>query len=125
MIDITQYIFDTFISEGLLVIIACYVLGNIITKLISKINNNHTVPILSVAGAVLVLVLGTYPSDPVGVRIVKGCVLGWSSTGMHELFKAFVRLGYIKIPGYNAYNNTNQNNNKNDIDYDSGKDPDG
>ena len=123
MIDITQYIFDTFISEGLLVIIACYVLGNVITKSIPKINNNHTVPILSVAGAALVLVLGTYPADPVGTRVLKGFILGWSSTGMHELFKALVRLGYIRIPGYVAGHD--DKNYKENHSTDTGQDPGG
>lgn len=102
-IDIIQYLYDTFIRDGLLIIIACYVIGNIITKGLPKINNNHTVPILSVTGVVLVFSLGTFVGEPVGTRVVKGFILGWSSTGLHELIKSFVRFGYIKIPGYSSY----------------------
>lgn len=102
-IDITQYLYDTFIRDGLLVIIACYVIGNIITRALPKINNNHTVPILSLTGVVLVFALGTYTAEPIGTRVVKGFVLGWSSTGFHELIKSLVRFGYIKIPGYSSY----------------------
>lgn len=102
-IDITQYLYDAFIRDGLLVIIACYVIGNIITRALPKINNNHTVPILSLTGVVLVFVLGTYAAEPAGTRVVKGFILGWSSTGFHELIKSLVRFGYIKIPGYSSY----------------------
>lgn len=107
-IDIFQYLFDTLFKDGLLVILACYVFGNIITKALPKIDKNITVPILTIAGAGLVFILGTFPGEGIGIRIVKGCILGWSSTGLHELLKAFVRLGYIKIPGYDSYVNEDE-----------------
>lgn len=104
--EIWNYLYLTFIKEGLFITIACYVFGQILVKCINKIDNNLTVPILSITGAVLVLLIPSiFSDDPMVVRIIKGVILGWASTGFHELIKGVVRLGIIKIPGYELKDN--------------------
>ena len=102
---VVNEIYNMIFSEGLLIVVACYVFGNIITKC-TKIDNNKTVPILSLIGGFLMFVIPTvYSADTIAVRFIKGIILGWSSTGLHELLKALSKYGIIKIPGYNNENN--------------------
>lgn len=106
-LDLVKEVYDMIFSDGLLILIACYVLGNIITRCIPKINNNFTVLILTLTGGVLMVAIPTiYSDDPLTVRVIKGIILGWSSTGLHELLKGLSKAGYIKIPGYKLADNT-------------------
>lgn len=115
--DIIAYIYAAFAKEGLLIIIACYVLGQILVKCVKHISNDLTVPIISLTGAILMLLIPTiYADDPLTVRLIKGVILGWSSTGLHELMKGLVRLGVIKIPGYKLRDNST----KDDVNEENG-----
>lgn len=106
MEEVITQVYDMLLSDGILILLACYVVGNIITRCIPKINNNYTVPLLSLTGIVLMMLIpSVYPDDPTSVRLVKGLILGWSSTGLHEFLKGLVKSGYIKIPGYKQSDN--------------------
>lgn len=97
-LDLMDYVYHALIEEGLLVIIACYVIGRILVTSVPKIHNNLTTPILSICGIVFTLMLGVYPAEPLGTRIVKGMILGWVSTGFYECIKGLAKQGYIKVP---------------------------
>lgn len=97
-LDLIEYLYHVLIEEGLLVIIACYVIGRILITSVPKIHNNLTTPILSVCGIVFTFMLGVYSSEPLGSRIVKGMILGWVSTGFYEFIKGLAKQGYIRIP---------------------------
>lgn len=100
--SIWTWVYDTFLKDGgILVLLVCYAVGNYITRVNKTIDNNATVPILTVLGIVLVFIIpGLYGTDAISIRIIKGALLGWASTGLHEFLKGIVRLGIIKIPGY-------------------------
>lgn len=102
VVGIWSWIFDTFLRDGgLLVLLVCYAIGTYITKVSTKIDNVATVPILTLFGVFLVFCIPNfYPNDPYTVKIIKGALLGWSSTGLHEFLKAIVQMGILKIPGY-------------------------
>ena len=111
-LDLITYLYEMFLKDGLLIVVACYVIGNIITRCVPKINNNNTVPILSILGAILMIAIPSiYAEDPMIVRIIKGIILGWSSTGLHELFKSLAKSGVIKLPGYKLVSNITKESN--------------
>lgn len=105
-VGVWNWIYDTFLRDGgLLVLLVCYAVGRYITKVNTKINNDLTVPILTTLGVILVFIIpDLYAEDAISVKIIKGALLGWSSTGLHEFLKGIVNLGIIKIPGYEPNN---------------------
>lgn len=101
--EITKYIvsfmYENFIKEGLIIILACFCIGEFVKHLMPKINNDWIVPIVAVSGVILSLAL-PMPGDTNKVLIgVKGFIMGVSSTGLFELGKRLIRLGVLKIPG--------------------------
>ena len=104
--SIWNWIYTNFLTDGgILVLLVCYAVGNYITRVNKTIDNTATVPILTVLGIVLVFIIpDLYAADPFSVRFIKGALLGWSSTGLHEFLKSIVNLGIIKIPGYEPNN---------------------
>lgn len=96
---LTDFFYVNFIKEGLIVIIACFVIGAIVKHLIPKVNNNWIVPIVSVCGIVLALAM-PMSGDTNKVLIgAKGLIMGWASTGGFEFVRGLIRLGIVKIPG--------------------------
>lgn len=102
-VDMVQYIIDfmyeNFIKEGLIIIIACFCIGEFVKHLVPRIDNDWIVPIVSICGIILSLAL-PMPGDTNKVLIgVKGFIMGLASTGGFEFFKRCARIGIIKIPG--------------------------
>lgn len=96
---IVMFMYENFIKEGLIIILACFCIGEVVKRLMPKIDNDWIVPIVAVCGIILSLAL-PMPGDTNKVLIgVKGFIMGVSSTGLFELGKRLIRLGVLKIPG--------------------------
>ena len=74
---------------GLIVVVFCFVVGQIIkSALCEKIPNTYIPLITAVLGGLIVLVLPTTFSDqPLGARIIYGILCGWAATGAYESIK--------------------------------------
>jgi hypothetical protein len=93
------FLYNNFIDEGLIVIVACFVVGNIIKTSCPKVSNQLIVPIVSITGIAITLAT-SYPYEgSIVTYIIKGMVLGWSSTGFYELLRALIKLKILKVPG--------------------------
>lgn len=96
---IIKFMYENFIKEGLIIIIACFCIGEFVKHLMPRIDNDWIVPIVGISGIVLSLAL-PMPGDTSKVLVgVKGFIMGMSSTGIFEFLKRGIRLGIIKIPG--------------------------
>lgn len=80
----------TMISENfiLIVVLACLVIGYIIkhASFLKWINNDDIPVILAVFGAIVNAIVSGVSVE----TIVYGALMGLSSTGLHQSFKAFV-----------------------------------
>lgn len=95
---ILNFVYENFIKEGLIIIIACLCIGEFVKHLMPRIDNDWIVPIVGISGIILALCL-PMPGDTNKVLIgVKGFILGMSSTGIFEFFKRSIRLGIVKLP---------------------------
>lgn len=83
----------TMISENfiLIVVLACLVIGYIIkhASFLKWINNDDIPVILAVFGAIVNAIVSGVSVE----TIVYGALMGLSSTGLHQSFKAFVEKG--------------------------------
>lgn len=70
-----------------LVVIACLVIGYVMKKWISDVDNRWIPTVCCTAGAVLACVAENGISLPI---IVAGAVSGLASTGLHQAFKQLV-----------------------------------
>lgn len=97
-----DFFYINFIKEGLIVILACFVIGAMVKHLIPKVSNNWIVPIVSVCGVILSLAM-PMSGDTNKVLIgTKGLIMGWASTGGYEFLRGLIRLGIVKIPGLDS-----------------------
>lgn len=95
---LVNFLYENFIKEGFIVILACFVLGAIVKHLIPKVSNNWIVPIVSLCGIVLSLCMPMSGDTNKVLIATKGLIMGWASTGGFEFIRGLVRLGIIKLP---------------------------
>lgn len=83
--DFTKILTEHFV---LVVMIACLVIGYIIkhATFLNRIPNNDIPGILAIIGAVLNAVVSGVSVE----SVVYGAFMGLASTGLHQIFKAFV-----------------------------------
>ena len=66
----------------------CLVIGWVIKKWITDINNKYIPTIVTILGAILAVWFNEWAMTP--EIILSGLITGASSTGMHQLFKQFI-----------------------------------
>lgn len=93
-----NFLYENFIKEGLIVIIACFVIGMIIKHLIPKVNNDWIVPIVSLCGIFLSLCMPMSGDTNKVLIATKGLIMGWASTGGFEFARGLIKLGVLKLP---------------------------
>lgn len=86
--DLGQFLYDTFISEGLFVVVVAYAISDIIKKA-TPINNKY-IPAIAAVLSAIIAVLVPYISGSIGVKIFKGIVLGWAATGGYETLRNMI-----------------------------------
>lgn len=83
----------TMISENfiLIVVLACLVIGYIIkhASFLKWINNDDIPVILAIFGAIVNAIVSGVSVE----TVVYGALMGLSSTGLHQSFKAFIEKG--------------------------------
>ncbi len=82
--------FGDLIANGIIIFALCFAVGHSIKKvsLFKNIPNNNIPIICMVLGAICALVAPTiFLHDPIIIRIFKGIILGWSSTGLYETIR--------------------------------------
>jgi len=79
---------ESLIKDGLIIAAGVFVLGQIINKSMTFIDNKYISMIGGIIGAVLgVVIPHIFPDDTIIVCAIKGLVVGWASTGASETFK--------------------------------------
>lgn len=73
-----------------LIVVACLVVGYIMKKWITDVDNKFIPTTVCVVGAVLACVVSQAVSVPI---IVAGAVSGLASTGMHQMFTQLIETG--------------------------------
>lgn len=85
----------TILSENfiLVVVVACLIIGYIIkhASFLKWINNDDIPVILAVFGAIVNAIVSGVSVE----TVVYGALMGLSSTGLHQSFKAFVEKGKV------------------------------
>lgn len=87
-----NFLYENLIKEGILIILACFVLGWIVKHCLPRIDNNWIVPIVSICGVILALAMPMPGDANKVVTAVKGMILGWASTGGYELFRGAAKI---------------------------------
>lgn len=90
--QIVQFLWDTFIAEGALVIAAVFIVGQLIKTLeiFDKVSNRYISLIAVVIGAaVAVISPDVYPGEDLMTAGIKGASLGLMTTGLYEVLKIF------------------------------------
>lgn len=79
------------LTEGIVIIIVCYSVGEFIkrSKLswVKKINHDYIPIIVSALGMVLSFVPEIFPNDGIRMSLIKGFICGVASTGIFESYK--------------------------------------
>lgn len=107
--QVWQGLWNGFVKDGLVIIIACAAIGWIV-KHKTKIKND-TIPIIcGIVGAVLAIVIPEmYAEDSNILAIIKGLAMGVASTGIHQIGRSIVNLKFkevqAQIPDYEKYKN--------------------
>lgn len=78
-------LYDFFIVNGIVILLACFVIGILIKGIIEKIPNKYIPIITTLTGVILSLVLQSFSEDDFLTQILKGAILGWAATGLYEL----------------------------------------
>lgn len=90
--QIISYLWDTFVAEGILVIAAVFILGQLIKQvpLFAKIPNRYISIIgIIVGAAIAILSPDVYPGASYLTAGLKGGCLGLMTTGLYEVLKIF------------------------------------
>lgn len=96
--EVINTIYSELFREGWIIVIVCYVVGSIMKNALPKLNNQIIVPVLSVLGALLAVLLpSVFAGCGIRLSITKGLICGWASTGIHQFIKAFIRIKSNKI----------------------------
>lgn len=85
---VLQFIEELFLTNGIIIAVGCFVLGEIIKHALSFIPNQYIPLICGVVGLALGVFVPTIMPDthPV-IRAIEGLALGWAATGGVETVK--------------------------------------
>ena len=87
MENILDFIMNLFVTDGIIIAVAAFVVGQII-KGFKKIPNNIIPLVAGVLGIILGIVIpGLFPGKDIITSGVLGLALGWAATGGFETIK--------------------------------------
>jgi len=83
-----EFILNLFVSDGLIIAVATFVIGMIIKQSI-KFIPNYLIPLIGgVVGILLgMFIPGIFPGKDILTSAICGLALGWASTGGYETIK--------------------------------------
>lgn len=90
--QIVQFLWDTFIEEGVLVIAAVFIVGQLIKTLevFKNVPNSYISLIGVILGAAVAIISpDVYPGEDLMTSGIKGGSLGLMTTGLYEVLKIF------------------------------------
>jgi len=90
IIQIVSVAFANLIANGIVIFALCFAIGQSIKKVsfLKFVPNNNIPFICMIVGAACALLAPSlFINDPIIVRIFKGIILGWSSTGLYEMIR--------------------------------------
>lgn len=87
MENILDFIMNLFVTDGIIIAVAAFVVGQII-KGFKKIPNNIIPLVAGVLGIILGIVIpGLFPGKDIVTSGILGLALGWAATGGFETIK--------------------------------------
>lgn len=87
MDNILDFIMNLFVTDGIIIAVAAFVVGQII-KGFKKIPNNIIPLVAGVLGIILGIVIpGLFPGKDIVTSGILGLALGWAATGGFETIK--------------------------------------
>ena len=87
MENILDFIMNLFITDGIIIAVAAFIVGQII-KGFKKIPNNIIPLVAGVLGIILGIVIpGLFPGKDIVTSGILGLALGWAATGGFETIK--------------------------------------
>lgn len=105
MDNISTYIADLFLGNGIIIILGCFVVGMFLKGSSKKLPNKYIPYILVLVAIVLgFLIPGTYDDEPVVSKIIILAFLGLSSVGFYEAICTTVK-NRFSIDINQIYNN--------------------
>ena len=90
--QIVQFLWNTFVADGILIIAAVFIMGQMVKTLpkLDKIPNDYISLLGIILGAILAVVSPEiYPLDDHITAAIKGGSLGLMTTGLYEVLKIF------------------------------------
>ena len=90
--QIVQFLWNTFIADGVLIIAAVFIMGQMVKTLpkLDKVPNDYISLMGIILGAILAVVCPeVYPLDDHVTAAIKGGSLGLMTTGLYEVLKIF------------------------------------
>lgn len=88
MENIMSFISDLFVTNGIVIAVGCFAVGQIIKSALDFIPNKFIPLICGILGALLgVLLPGLFPDTNPVICAINGLVLGWGATGGVETIK--------------------------------------
>lgn len=88
MNEILKFIEDLFLSNGIVIAVGCFVVGQIIKSALDMIPNKYIPLICGILGAVAgATIPGIFPDTHVVIAAINGLALGWAATGGVETIK--------------------------------------
>lgn len=110
--DIFSAIAKLFLSDGLIIVLACLVIGMVIKGTFDKIPNKYIPLINAGVGIIISVALGAFSSEGIASQIVKGIILGGSSTWVYEVLTVIVSKRFsIDLGSIGKKINKNQSDN--------------
>lgn len=92
MENVMQFILDLFLTNGIVIAAAAFVVGAIIKAALDFIPNKYIPLICGVLGALLGLLLpDVFPDSPAVISAINGLILGWGATGGVETVKQLTK----------------------------------
>jgi len=96
--ELTTYIAELLIGEGVIIAVTCFVICQIIKTSFDFMPNKFIPLIAGLLGASIALTIPhIYPEHDVVTTAIYGLVLGWASTGGYETIKNLINKEDVKI----------------------------
>jgi hypothetical protein len=84
---VIQYI-TNLLQSGIIIFVACFVIGKIIKMSFMKFIPNDYIPaICAIIGGILGPTTGCFYKDLIIVQIIKGMIVGFAATGLYEFVR--------------------------------------
>lgn len=86
--QIVEFVSNLLLDKGLVLLIACFVIGQIIKKSFDTIPNKYIPAITCVCGSVLAVLTNKFVlgEQSLIMAALYGFIIGWATTGAYELF---------------------------------------